>query len=144
MPAKRRLSGSPRRWARGPVALAAVGALALALVLPVLAAAAAQPARAAAKQRTCKNPKPKTPSAKPPVFIRTSGVSCAAATALAEKVIAKAPAGCLEHTDARHVRLRSPCRIGGYRCTDRAIVDGMALEATCRRGARTVRFQAMY
>ncbi len=145
MAAERHLSGSPRRPGRGPVAAcAALAALALVLLPPALAGArpASPLAHAAAKQRACKNPKPKTPSAKPPVFIRASGLSCASATALAVKVAATAPAGCVEHTDARHVRLRRPCRVAGYGCTDRRIVGGMALEATCRHGAKAVRFQA--
>jgi hypothetical protein len=114
------------------------------LVLPVLADAQAGPsAHVAAKQKACPPPRAK-PNEKPPVYVRVTGVSCTAAYALARKVKVKAPTGCLVHTDARHIRLTKPCRAGGYRCTSRSIVDGIALEATCKRDAKVVRFQLMY
>lgn len=116
-----------------------------ALAIPALAPARpAPPAFAAAKQKKCKNPAPKAPDEKPPVYVRVTGVTCSGAAALARKVIVKAPKGCLTYTDAHHIRLTSPCRIGGYRCTSRPVAEGMALEATCRRGAKVVRFQAQY
>ena len=48
------------------------------------------------------------------------------------------------YTDPQHIRLSKPCRSGGYTCTSRKLNDGMALEATCKRGAKLVRFQVMY
>jgi hypothetical protein len=132
--AKRRLSGTPY--------LFAVSLLA-AFAIPVLAGAhPGPPAHAAAKQKTCKNPDPDTPGGKPPVFIRVNGVSCSTATTLAKKVIHEAPKGCMKHSDALHARLTKPCRASGYRCTARSLFAWRALEATCKRGAKVVRFQA--
>jgi hypothetical protein len=113
--------------------------------IPVLTTAQAAPsAYAAAKQKKCPNPKPTPPTEKPPVYVRVTGVSCRTAYALARKVKVSAPKGCLVHTDAKHIRLIRPCRVDGYRCTSRPLVGGLALEATCRRGAKAVRFQLMY
>lgn len=115
------------------------------LALPVLASAQAGPsAHAAAKQRKCPNPQPRPATEKPPIYVRVTGVSCTAGYALARKVKVKAPKGCLVYTDKQHIRLTKPCRAGGYRCTSRPVIDGMALEATCKRGAKLVRFQVMY
>lgn len=132
-----------RSWSGTSGLLAACLLTAFAIPAPA-PAAPAPPAHAAAKQKKCKNPAPKTPSEKPPIYVRVTGVTCSGAAALARKVIVKAPKGCLMYTDARHIRLTSPCRVGGYRCTSRPVAEGMALEATCRRGAKAVRFQAQY
>jgi hypothetical protein len=134
--AKRRLSGTP--WL-----LAA--SLLIPSAIPVLTTAqAAPPAHAAAKQKKCPNPKPTPPTEKPPVYVRVTGVSCRTAYALARKVKVSAPRGCLVHTDAKHIRLTRPCRVDGYRCTSRPLVGGLVLEATCKGGAKVVRFQAQY
>lgn len=133
--AKRRLSGTPYLLAASLLAPFAI---------PFLAIAQDAPPAHAAKQRKCDNPKPKPATEKPPIFFRVTGVSCTSAYALARKVLVKPPKGCLIYTDASHIRLSRPCRIGGYRCTSRSIVQGMALDATCRRGAKVVRFQRLY
>jgi hypothetical protein len=134
--AQRLLSGMSRLFAAGVL---------VSLAIPVLAPAqAAPPAHAAAKQKKCHNPTPTHPTEKPPIYVRVTGVSCATGYALARKVMVKAPKGCMVHTDATHVRLSSPCRVSGYRCTSRPIVGGLALEATCKRGTKAVRFQAQY
>jgi hypothetical protein len=120
--------------------------LAASLLFPAAlpALVATPPAQAAARQTRCPNPKPTRPTEKPPVYVRVTGVSCSFGYAFARKVMVKAPKGCLEHPAARQVRLSNPCRVAGYRCTSRPIAGGIALEATCRRGAKAVRFQAMY
>lgn len=134
--AKRRLSGTSCLLA---------ASLLVPCAIPVLAPAqTAPPAHAAAKQKKCPNPKPTPPTEKPPVYVRVTGVSCAYGYALARKVKVSTPKGCLVHTDAKHIRLTRPCRVDGYRCTSRSIVEGLALEATCKRGAKVVRFQAQY
>jgi hypothetical protein len=124
------------------------GLLLASLLIPsaitTLAAAQAAPLGSAAKLKKCRDPKALTPSDKPPRYIRVTGVSCAAALALGRKVIVKAPRGCLEYTDASHIRLTRPCRVSRFRCTSRPIAGGIALEATCKRGAKIVRFQAVY
>jgi hypothetical protein len=130
--AQRSLSGVSRLLAAG---------LLLPLASPVLSGAQNDPPAHAAKQKVCPNPKPRPASEKPPIYVRVTGVSCTTAYALARKVKAKAPKGCLVSTDSRHIKLTKPCRVDGYRCTSRPIVDGMGLEATCKRGAKVVRFQ---
>jgi hypothetical protein len=119
--------------------------LLVSLALPTLVAPAqaAPPAHTAAL-KACPNPKPKPASEKVPVYVRVSGVSCTYAYALARKVKVKAPKGCLVYVNKRRIRLSKPCRSSGYTCTSRSIVDGLALEATCKRGAKMVRFQVMY
>ena len=76
-------------------------------------------------------------------MFRVKGVSCRTAYTLARKVSARAPKGCMERVDVVHIRLTRPCRISGYRCTYRPVGQGVALEATCRRGStKFVRFQS--
>jgi hypothetical protein len=134
--AKRRRSGTPYLLAASLLTPCAI---------PVLTTAQAAPAaHAAAKRKTCPNPKPTPPTEKPPVYVRVTGMSCASGYALARKVKVKVPRGCLVYTDAKHIRLSSPCRVDGYRCTSHPLVGGLVLEATCRRGAKVARFQVMY
>lgn len=133
--AQRSLSGMSRLLATS---------LIVPLAFPVLVTARDVPPAHAAKQKKCPNPKASPPTEKIPVYVRVTGVSCNAGYALARKVKVKSPKGCLKYTDARHIRLAKPCRVDGYRCTSREIADGMALEATCKRGAKMVRFQAQY
>lgn len=129
MSAKRLLSGTAHLL---------VGGLLVALALALVA-----PAHAASKQKSCKALK--DPKGTPPIFIRATGVTCDAAGKLAVKVLRRAPQGCLEQTDATHVRLKRPCRISHFRCTSRPLFSGQALEATCKRGSsRVVRFQALH
>jgi hypothetical protein len=133
--AQRSLSGVSRLLAT---------ALLVPCAVPALVTAQGPAVAHATKQKKCPNPKPKPATEKPPVYVRVVGVTCDTGYALARKVKVKAPQGCLKYTDTRHIRLTNPCRVEGYRCTSRELIDGMALEATCKRGAKLVRFQTFY
>lgn len=114
----------------------------VALAIPVPLGAHAAPPAHAAKLKRCPDPGPDA-DGWVQIFFRVRGVSCLNAYALARKVSAKAPKGCWVRVDVVHVRLTHPCHIGGYRCTYRPVGQGVALEATCRRGStKLVRFQS--
>jgi hypothetical protein len=92
-----------------------------------------------AKEKLC----PVRPAnARTAVGLQVTGMSCATAHKVAARVVRRAPAGCVEVTDAQdHLRLRRPCVQLGYRCTGRAIAAGLALAVVCQHGERRVRFQ---
>ncbi|HET6508369.1 MAG TPA: hypothetical protein VFG42_16365 [Baekduia sp.] len=136
MSAKRLLSGMRRL----PVPALVV----LALAAPAGTSAAPDPAAlSAAKLKSCKTPGDPPPK-KSAYSIQVRGVSCTTAYPLIQKVISHAPKGCLEVPTPAHVRLSDPCRIAGYRCTGRTVARGIAVEATCKRDAKIVRFQVQY
>lgn len=116
--------------------------LVLALAIPAVGATAAssapEPAAHVAKVRHCK---PKFTEMRTSQNIRATGLSCPVAVKVAMKVASKAPSGCVKIDKRNKVRLVSPCVRSGYRCTWKPIVDGLGLEATCRNGAKTIRFQ---
>jgi hypothetical protein len=95
-------------------------------------------AAVAAKPKLC----PVVPAnARTPVGLQVTHMSCATAHKVADRVVLRAPKGCARFLAERQIKLVTPCRQLGYRCTGRSIVDGMALDVTCRRGDRSVHFQ---
>jgi hypothetical protein len=95
-------------------------------------------ASVAAKPKLC----PVVPATvQTPIQLRVTGMSCATAHKVADRVVRRAPKGCVRFTDARHMKVVTPCRQLGYRCTGREIVGGLSLDFKCRRGARSVHFQ---
>ena len=120
--------------------LPAVLVLLIALAVPAVAATAAPgPAAHAAKEKQCTV---RFTEGRTAHFLRVSNVSCGKGRAVATRVISPRPSGCVKFTDKRgHVTLVKPCVRSGFRCTSKALAQRLALEATCKDGARVVKFQ---
>jgi hypothetical protein len=117
--------------------------LVLALAIPAVGATAApsapQPATAhAAKAKSCRTPFTESRTAQ---GILVSGVSCPAGVKVAVAVSGKTPSGCVKADKRNHVKLVSPCVRRGFRCTSTPHMGGLVLNALCKRGSSTIRFQ---
>jgi hypothetical protein len=118
--------------------------LVTALAIPAVGAHAEPPgpaatAHTAAKPKNCRTPFTESRTAQ---LIRVSGVGCPTGVKVAVTVAAEAPGGCVKSVDKKgRVTFVASCTRRGYRCTSRPIIGGKVLNVTCRRGAKTVRFQ---
>jgi hypothetical protein len=116
--------------------------LLLALAIPAVGATAAprapEPAAQAAKVKNCRTPFTEARTAH---RIQVTGVNCPTGVKVALKAAGNAPSGCVKSDKRNHVKLVRPCVRLGYRCTSTPLLGGRAMNATCRRGGKTVRFQ---
>lgn len=115
--------------------------LTFAVALPAAVATAdsgPEPAQTA-RERSCSTP---YQARRTPQGIKATGLRCPTAVKVALAAGAKTPSGCVKFLDAdNHLAFARPCVRHGYRCTARTSVQGRVLNATCKRGGKTIRFQ---